>query len=129
MPAIDGAERSGLTRMRPRPRLPNVLDDPLDLLNAAARRIDVRAPQLGREQMSATEDVERQIAVTVVVAVKEAAFLMAVQRVIGRVEIEHDRARRHGMGVEEQIHEQALDRLPIVPDLVIALRRSVRSVL
>jgi hypothetical protein len=41
-----------------------VPDDPLDLLDAAARRIDVRAPQLGREQMSATEDVERQIAVT-----------------------------------------------------------------
>ena len=82
----------------PRPRLPNVPDDPLDLLNAATRRIDVRAPQLGREQMSATEDVERQIAVTVVVAVKEAAFLMAVQRIVGRVEIEHDLARRHGMG-------------------------------
>ena len=33
------------------------------------------------------------------------------------------------MGVEEQIHEQALDRSPVVPDLVIARRRSVRSML
>ena len=93
--ALRAKPESARRTIRTRPRLPNVPDDPLDLLNAAARRIDVRAPQLGREQMSATEDVERQIAVTVVVvAVKEAAFLMAVQRIVGRVEIEHDLARR-----------------------------------
>jgi len=31
------------------------------------------------------------------------------------------------MGVEEQIHEHALDRLAVVPDLVVARRRFVRS--
>src|SRR5512144_1610393 len=79
--------------------------------------------------MSATEDVERQVAVTVVVAVKEPSFLMAVQRIVGCVEIKDDFARRSGMRLEEYLHEQALDRSPIVPDLVIARRRSVRSVL
>jgi hypothetical protein len=39
--------------------LPNVPDNPLDLLNAAGRSIDVRSPQLGGEQMPATEDVQR----------------------------------------------------------------------
>src|SRR5512144_228190 len=79
--------------------------------------------------MSATEDVERQVAVTVVVAVKEPSFLMAVQRIVGCVEIKDDFARRSGMRLEEYLHEQALDRSSIVPDLVIARRRSVRSVL
>jgi hypothetical protein len=40
--------------------------------------------------MPAAEDVQRQIAVTVVIAVKEPAFLMPVQRIVGRVEIEDD---------------------------------------
>ena len=40
--------------------------------------------------MTAAEDVERQVAVAVGIAVEEAAFLVAVQRVIGGVEIEDD---------------------------------------
>ena len=38
--------------------------------------------------MTATEDIERQIAVAVVVAVKKAPLLMPVQRVVGGVQIE-----------------------------------------
>ena len=44
--------------------------------------------------MLAAEHVERQIAVAVVVAVEEAPFLVAVQRIIGGVEIEDDLLRR-----------------------------------
>ena len=40
--------------------------------------------------MPATEDVERHIAVAVVVAVEEPPFLLAVQRIVSRVEIEDD---------------------------------------
>ena len=60
--------------------------------------------------MPAAEYIERQVAVAVIVAVKEAAFLIAVQRVIGCVQIEHDLARRSLMRVEKQVHEQPLDR-------------------
>jgi len=38
--------------------------------------------------MAAAEYVKRQVAIAIVVAVEEAAFLMAVQRVVGGVEIE-----------------------------------------
>jgi hypothetical protein len=38
--------------------------------------------------VSAAEDVERQIAVAVIIAKKEPALLMAVQRVIGGIQIE-----------------------------------------
>lgn len=45
--------------------------------------IDVRAPQLRRQQMPATEHIQRQVAVAVVIAVEEPALLMAIQRVVG----------------------------------------------
>ena len=51
------------------------------------------AAQLGCQQVLAAEDVERQVAVAIVIAVKEPAFLMAVQRVVGGIEIEDDLLR------------------------------------
>jgi hypothetical protein len=37
--------------------------------------------------MAATEKVERQVAVAVVVTVEEPPFLLAVQRIIGRIKV------------------------------------------
>jgi hypothetical protein len=54
--------------------------------------------------------------------VEEAAFLVAVQGIIGRVEIEDDLARCGGVAVEEEVDEQTFDGRRIVPDLVIAAR-------
>jgi hypothetical protein len=54
--------------------------------------------------------------------VEEPAFLVAVQRIVGRVEVEDDLLGRLGMGLQEQIDEQPLDRGGIVADLVIARR-------
>ena len=45
---------------------------------------------LERRSLAATEDEERQIAIGVVVAVEEAAFLMPVERVVRGVEIQDD---------------------------------------
>ena len=56
------------------------------------------APELRRQQMAAAEDVKRQVAVAVVVAMEEPPLLVAVQRVVGGVEIEHDLLRRAGRG-------------------------------
>ena len=72
--------------------------------------------------MPPAEHVKRKVAVAVVVAVKEAAFLIPVQRIVGRVEIEHDLARRFLMRVEKQVDEQPLDRRRVMADLVIARR-------
>src|SRR5689334_16581979 len=67
--------------------------------------------------MTATEDVQRQIAVTVIVAVEEPAFLVAVQRIVGGVEIEDDLPRRPPMRLQKHIDEQRLDRRRVVADL------------
>jgi hypothetical protein len=53
--------------------------------------------------------MERQVAAAVVVAVKEAAFLLPAQRVIGGIEIKCDLCRGHGVGIGKQINEQRLN--------------------
>lgn len=45
---------------------------------------------LSAQQVLAAEHIQWQIAVAVVIAMKEAAFLLAVQRVVGGVEVQHE---------------------------------------
>jgi hypothetical protein len=40
--------------------------------------------------MTATEHIKRQITVAIVIAVEEPPLLLAMQRVIGRIQIEND---------------------------------------
>ena len=51
---------------------------------------------------------------------EEPVFLMAVQRILGGVEIEDDLLRRFGVGLQEQTNEQLLNGGRIMADLVIA---------
>ena len=69
---------------------------------------------------AATEHVQRQIAVAVIVTVEEAAFLVAGKRIVGHIEIEDDLLGRRLMRLEEQVHEQTFDRNPNMPDLLVA---------
>ena len=52
---------------------------------------------------------------------EEAAFLVAVQRIIGRVEVENDLPRWRLVRLEEEVDEQPLDRRAVVADLLVAL--------
>ena len=70
--------------------------------------------------MVAAEDVQRQVAVALVVAVEEAAELVAVDRVVGGVEVEHDPLGRSGVGLEEEGHEEAFDVAGAAGDLLVA---------
>ena len=76
----------------------------------------------GPQQMIAAEDVQRQVAVVAVVAVEEAPLLVAVERVVGGVEIQHDLLRRLVMRVQEEPRRRT-DRPPRCPrDLLVAVR-------
>ena len=101
----------------PRPPGPDLADDPRHLSDGAGGRIDVRPPELGGEQVPAAEDVQRQIAVAVVIAVEEAAFLMAVQRIIRGIEVEDDLLGRRLVCLEEQVDEQPFDRRAVKTDV------------
>lgn len=70
--------------------------------------------------MLAAEDIQRQITVVIVIAVKEPPLLMTMQRIIGGVQIQDDLPRRRRMRVEKQLDPQPLDRFGVRADLVIA---------
>jgi hypothetical protein len=55
-------------------------DDASNLLLGAVGGILIGGAQLGGEQMPAGEDVQRQVAIAVVVAVEMPALLLAVDR-------------------------------------------------
>jgi integrase/recombinase XerD len=61
--------------------------DPGDLVLGARRGVNVCWPQLSQKQLPAAEHIKRQIAVAFVIAMKEAAFLFAVDRIVCGVEI------------------------------------------
>ena len=60
--------------------------------------VDVAGAEVGREQLVAAEDVQRQEAVMIIVAVEEAALLLAVDAVVGGVEVEDQVLRRRADG-------------------------------
>lgn len=64
--------------------------------------------QLGGQQVPAAEDVQRQVAVTAV-AMEETPFLLAVQRVVGGVQIEDDLVRCLLVRLDEARDEQRLE--------------------
>ena len=72
--------------------------------------------------MAAAEHIERQIAVAIVIAVEEPPLLLAVQWIIGRIEVENDLLGRSLVRLQEQVNHEILDRHRIVADLVIARR-------
>jgi hypothetical protein len=64
----------------------------------------------------------QQVAVTVVIGVEEPPLLLPMHRIVGRVQIEDDLARRTLVRVQEQVDHQPLDGNWIVTDLVISRR-------
>ena len=99
------------------------------LVLGAGGGVDVRAPELRRQEMPAAEDVEREITPAVVVAVEEPALLVAVQGVVGGIEVKNDLLGRRAVRVEKDIDEDMLHRLRIVADLMVAGASLPRRVL
>ena len=111
-----GAEQD--SHLRPAPA--DAGDDARHLVLGAGRGVDVRTTQLRRQQLPAAEHVERQITVTVIIAVEKPPFLMTVQWIVGGIEVENDLPRRLAVRIEEHVDEHLLQRLAIAADLVIA---------
>jgi hypothetical protein len=63
--------------------------------------IDVGRPQVADQQLIAAEDIKRQEAVAIIIAVEEAPLLAAVNRVVGGIEVEHQLLRRRIEGSDE----------------------------
>ena len=65
-------------------------DEARHFLDRAGRRIQVGAPQLGHQQIAAAEHVERQIAIAIVIAVEKPPLLLAVQRIVRRIQVKDE---------------------------------------
>jgi hypothetical protein len=87
----------------------------------APRSVDVRGPEFRRKQMPAAENIKRQIAVAFVIAVEEPAFLIAVDRIVSRVEIENDALWRGCVSLEKDADEQPFHRALVHAQLAIAV--------
>ena len=79
--------------------------------------------------MPAAEDVKRQVAVTVVVAVEVPALLLAVHGIVGSIEINDDARWRPVVGVEEEIDNQPLDCLRVMVELVVPVTADLARML
>ncbi|MFT5412795.1 MAG: hypothetical protein ACI9NC_005547 [Verrucomicrobiales bacterium] len=80
--------------------------------------VDVGLAQLGPQGDVAAEAVERQVAVALVVAVEEAAFLAAVDRVVGGVEVEGDDAAPARDAPDALVYEEVADAPGVGLDLL-----------
>ena len=103
----------------------NLFHDPLDLGQAPVGRIPVGFPQPHTQQVFAGEDVQRQVAVLIVVAVEEAPLLLAVQFHVGGVQVEHDLRRRRLEGFQKNRHQQGVQAVLPVGNLLVAMRAAV----
>jgi hypothetical protein len=110
-----------------RPLLPEPGYDPGDFLLGAGGSIDVGGPELGEQQLAAAENVKRQIAVALVVAVEEAALLIAVDRIVRGVQIEDQPSGRFLPGLNEQADEQPFHGVFVHADFMVALSVRLRG--
>src|SRR5262245_1375950 len=105
-----------------RPALADVGDDARHLLYGTVRRVEARYTQLGCQQMPAAEHVQRQVAITVVIAVIEPPLLLAMNPIIGGIKIEDNLTWWPLVSFQKKIHEKTSNRHRIVTDLAVARR-------
>ena len=103
-------------------RCADLRDDALELFDAARAGVLIGLAQPHAEDLVAREDVQRQVAVVVVVAVEETSLLLAVQRRIGGVQIDDDPGRGLRARLHKQLDQQPVDGGGIVADLLVAVR-------
>jgi len=100
-----------------RPTAADLIDQARDLVDGAGRSIDVGAPQPSAQQVRAAEDIERQVAVAAVVAVEEAALLLPMERIVGRVQVQDDLLRGLLMSRQKNLDQKAVHGFGIDRDL------------
>ena len=70
--------------------------------------------------------IQRQVAIALVVAVEEPPLLGTVQRIVRGVQVQPHRLRRPPVRLQEQLHQQPVQRLPVGHDLAVTPALLVR---
>lgn len=72
--------------------------------------VDLRRPPVRHPQLLTTKNTQRQKTVVIVITMEKTAFLMAVDRIIGRVEIENSLGRRLGERRDKPLNDDLANR-------------------
>jgi len=88
------------------PALAQLRHDALHLVQSAFGRVLIGGTEPRAQQLIVGENVQRQVAVFVVVAVEETLRLMAVERDVGRIQIQHHLLRRSAVRLDVEVGEQ-----------------------
>ena len=70
----------------------------------------IRGPQARAQQRVPAEDIQRQITIIPVVAMKEPPLLPPIQRIVRGVQIQNDLRRRFRVGFQKHLHQQPVHR-------------------
>jgi hypothetical protein len=97
----------------------NIARDLLEGLHRTLAGIALAISQLGKERNVTAKAVERQVAVGATIAVKIGALLAAMERIVGRVQIQHDLGTFASNGFDFTLDEQLLDFVRLRLDLVV----------
>ena len=108
-----------------RPRRADLRHDALELRQTAGRGVAVGLPQSRTQNLISAEDVQRQVAVAVIVAVEEAPFLLSVQGEVGGVHIQDDFLRSGGVRFHEHLDQQLINAGFPERDLLVTARCAV----
>src|SRR2546430_13660191 len=77
------------------------------------------SPKPRAQQKLAAENVQRQVTVTIVVAVIEPPLLVAVYRIVGGIRVQNDLQGRLLMRLQKMIDEQTIDRRVLPANLLV----------
>jgi len=91
--------------LRCRPHRPYLRHDSLYFLLAAEGRVMIGFAQTRAQNLFSAENVQRQIAIVVVIAVEESSLLLAVQRQVGSIHVQDDFRWSVVLRFDEHLHQ------------------------
>ena len=72
--------------------------------------------------MFSAEDIQRQVTIAVIVAVKEASLLVSMQRQVGHIQVQNNALGWLRMGFQEHFHQQSIYGFGFIRDFLIPIR-------
>jgi hypothetical protein len=70
-----------------------------------------------------TKDIQWQVAITAIVTVKEPDFLISMEWVICRIDIQNDLGRGRIMGLKKKVNQEIVHTRRVSHNLLVATRR------
>src|SRR6201981_2985616 len=79
----------------------------------------LQSRNLAKSEMLPRKAVQRQVAIGTIISVKIGALLAAMERIVGRIKIQHDLGTLAWNGFDSTLDEQLLDLVGLRLDLVV----------